>query len=194
LDVPIPDHHRPIQTPVHPWQAAHACGETVNWRITEDRAAAYSRLQERGSRLQIAVRGSVRTAPCTLSPGIYRFQWEAEIERAGSERGAPDPSLLQVSVWEHPPEQPSQMVRARFVQIDQEEAEHYELIRVTRSTSLSLEIRWLNGPGAPAVEGGEPTTALALSPQVRIREEAAPSLGQRIAVAWHDTVYRFVRR
>jgi hypothetical protein len=185
----IPDRHRPDEIPAHAWQADPACTDTLNLRILEDWTAAYSRLQEKGQKMQLALRGSVQTAPCSLAPGTYRLQWRARGERLG-----PDRSLLQVSVWEHPPDQPPRRVQTRVLQVRQAWTRHSEQVRVMRSISLSLKIEWLDGPGSPDLQEGQPKTALILEPKVQLHAEPKPPLGQALKLAWQNTFHRLVRR
>ena len=191
-EAPIPDRHRPDETPLHPWRAVDACAEALNWRITEDKTATYSRLQERGTKMQLAVRGSVQTRPCTLSPGTYRLYWQARY--TGTPDALLDAALIQVTVWAHPPGQSPTQVHTRVLRLGPARARHYELVRLTRDTPLSLEIEWLDGPGAPDLKAGQPQTTLTLIPEVRLQAEIEPDVGQAFVGAWRNTVQRLSGR
>jgi hypothetical protein len=188
-EAPIPDRHRPDETPAKPWRVTPACAEAEDWRIVQEQTATYSRLQERGARLQMAVRGSVQTAPCTLAPGAYRLRWQARSE--GADRTH---ALLQVTVWEHPPGLEPRKIRTRVLRVGPSWAQHYELVRVTRSMPLSLELEWIDGPGAPQLDEGQPEIALTLQSQVRLQTEPTPSVGKTIVAAWENTLDRLLGR
>jgi hypothetical protein len=187
-EAPIPDRLRPDESLPRPWEAAPVCPDVLPVRIVEDQVARYSRLQAHGLKMQITLRGRLRTEPCKLSPGFYSMRW-----RARSERPMSHPALLAVSVWEHPPGREARVVHSRLVQTGPDWTDRTEWLRVTRGIPLSLEIRWLDGPGYPDLEEGEPRTALSLAPQVWL-QETDPPLGQALATNWRDTLYRLVGR
>jgi hypothetical protein len=168
-EAPISDRYRPDKVPPHPWQAAPACGGKLPLLIVEDRTAAYSRLQERGQKMQLALRGRVQTAPCKLAPGRYSVQW-----RAYREHELPAHTQLQVRVWEHPPGDPPRVLHTGVVQAKKSWMRYTEQLHVRRGMPYSLEIRWLDGPGYPDIVDGQPQIALTLDPRVQIEAETTP--------------------
>jgi len=59
---------------------------------------------------------------------------------------------------------------------------------------VSVEIHWLNGPGAPHLAKGQPQISLLLDPQVTVQQEPDLSLGRSLVAAWQTTVDRLVWR
>jgi 4-amino-4-deoxy-L-arabinose transferase-like glycosyltransferase len=193
-EAPIPDRHRPDEIPPQPWDAATACTEHLPWLVQEDQTATYSRLQERGQKMQLGVRGSVQTAPCRLESGTYRFQWNARLFCPGDTCPGNEYSSLEISVWAHPPGQPPERIRTRVLRVKQIWLLHYELVQVSRSLPVSVEIRWLDGPSAPHLKEGQPQVSLLLEPQVTVQQEQDLSLGRSLVAAWRTTVDRLFWR
>jgi hypothetical protein len=73
-------------------------------------------------------------------------------------------------------------------------AVHYELVQVSHPLPVSVEIRWLDGPGAPLLKEGQPQVSLLLEPQVSVQQEPDLSLGRTLVAAWQTTVDRLVWR
>jgi hypothetical protein len=111
--------------------------------------------------MQVALRGSVHTAPCKLMPGSYTFQWRAAIDHAGTAH-----SQLEVSVWEHPANRAPRLLSMRVVHAEQDWVVFDEPFGVIRGMPVSLKIRWLDGPGYPEIVDGQPQIALTLDPKV----------------------------
>jgi hypothetical protein len=163
-EAPIPERHRPAEVPPHPWQAAAPCAADPLLLIVQDRTAEYSRLQERGTKMQLALRGQVQTAPCKLVPGSYTYTWRAHLEHAPTTH-----AQLQVSVWAHPPGYPPRLLSTRLVSGQQEWARYDEPFDLLRGMPVSLEIQWLDGPSYPVLVDRQPEVALTLAPKVQLR-------------------------
>jgi hypothetical protein len=69
---------------------------------------------------------------------------------------------------------------------------HYELVHLTRSIPVSLEIDWIDGPGAPEIIEGEPQLSLVFKPRAEVLPDRELSLRQSLAEAWKTSAGRVV--
>ena len=144
--------------------------------------------------MQLGLRGSVQTAPCKLEKGVYRFEWSARLGCAEGRCDGGNYSQLQVSIWEHRPGQPPEQIRTRILSAGQSWEVHAERIQVSHPNPVSIQVRWLDGPGAPHLVEGQPQISLLLTPKVALQQEPDLSLGQRLVLAWQNTVRQLARR
>lgn len=122
---------------------------------------------------QLAMRGSLETAPCRMPAGQYGLRWLGQ--------GTRDPAMMRVAIQVHDqPGAPPRPAQSRVLLMVREQIEWYEIVSLDRETVVSLRLEWLDGAAYPGLE----LRNLRIAPTVEVRVHDPLTVREAIERVW----------
>ncbi len=151
------------------------CEHELELVVIEDIASEHSHIKH--NMLEMSLRGTISTSPCTLTPGAYHFKWTG--------RGNGD--IVKVQIVEYLPTGNAKIINERQVLLQNQTIDWYDLVDVKSPTEISFRLQWVNGPGYPVDKDDQ---RLYLSPTVALQEHTDGQLriGEAVQRAWQDLI------